>query len=89
MTFVLKYACAEAAADSPPSATCLPAHCIYRPIHDACVIASTTLASPHALAARPPPVPAAEYDAAMQRRASGIILDSDEPVLSHAVSNFL
>ena len=74
-----------APADSPPSQS-LPPHCIYRPIHDACVVASTTLASPHALTARPPPVPAAEYDAAMQRRTSGIYLDSDDPILSHAVS---
>ena len=44
-----------ASADSPPPLTCLPSHCAYRSIHDACVLASTTLASSHALAAHCPP----------------------------------
>lgn len=77
-----------APAGSPPPASLLPSHCVHRPIHDLCVAASATLTPAHAraLAARPPPVPAGAYDAAVQRRAAGIILDSDEVVLSHGVS---
>ena len=75
-----------APASSPPPETCLPPHCVHRPVHDTCVVAAASLTSSHALAAYRPPVPAAAYDAAVHRRAAGIVLDSDEPVLSHAVS---